>query len=203
MLFYGELANPPNGWNRGLHDGSSKEKTILGTKKKRRLSSACLCSRTLHGAQRPQHRRLPRLSLSRVVRLDSDESLNRHPQALPVSDGSRHTADFLTFKPKQRFDICLCLQVLEHIPDARAFAQKLLASSPRVLISVPYLWAADSHVQHVHDPIDEAKVVAWFGQSPSFSMISTEHRTGVRRLICYFEELGWKRRLEKILSHQR
>jgi hypothetical protein len=59
------------------------------------------------------------------------------------------------------------------------------------------------YLQHVHDPIDEAKVVAWFGQSPSFSMISTEHRTGVRRLICYFEELGWKRRLEKILSRQR
>jgi hypothetical protein len=152
---------------------------------------------------------LPDLAMARgecfsmVVRLDSDESLNRHPQALPVSDGSRHTADFLTFKPKQRFDICLCLQVLEHIPDARAFAQKLLASSPRVLISVPYLWAADSNVQHVHDPIDEAKVVAWFGQSPSLSMISTEHRTGVRRLICYFEELGWKRRLEKIVSRQR
>jgi trans-aconitate methyltransferase len=137
-----------------------------------------------------------------VVRLDSDESLNRHhkPYRSPTVQGI--TADFLTFKPKQRFDICLCLQVLEHIPDARAFAQKLLASSPRVLISVPYLWAADSHVQHVHDPIDEAKVVAWFGQSPSFSMISTEHRTGVRRLICYFEELGWKRRLEKILSRQ-
>ncbi len=123
------------------------------------------------------------------------------PYRSPTVEGI--TADFLTFKPKKRFDICLCLQVLEHIPDARAFAQKLLASSPRVLISVPYLWAADSHIQHVHDPIDEAKVVAWFGQSPSLSMISTEHRTGVRRLICYFEELGWKRRLEKILSRYR
>jgi hypothetical protein len=67
-----------------------------------------------------------------------------------------------------------------------------------VLISVPCLWAADSHVQHVHDPIDEAKVVAWFGQNPSFSMISTEHRTGVRRLICYFEELGGRGDLKKL-----
>src|SRR6266542_1900821 len=132
MLFYGELANPPNGWNRGLHDGSSKEKTILGTKKKRRLSSACLCPRTFYGAQRPQHRRcrLPRRPylewfdwIPRKVSIDIHK-----PYRSPTVEGI--TADFLTFKPKQRFDICLCLQVVEHIPDARAFAQKLLASSP-------------------------------------------------------------------------
>jgi hypothetical protein len=70
--------------------------------------------------------------LSRVVRLDSDEGLNRHPQALPVPPTVEGiAADFLTFERKQRFDICLCLQVLEHIPEAKAFAQKLLASSPR------------------------------------------------------------------------
>lgn len=88
------------------------------------------------------------------------------------------TADFLTFTPQRQFDICLCLQVLEHIPDASAFAQKLLAVSPQVLISVPYLWPPDSHEQHVHDPVDEAKVSVWFGRSPSFSMISTEHEGG-------------------------
>jgi hypothetical protein len=47
-------------------------------------------------------------------------------------DGIR--ADFLTYDFPERFDVGLCLQVLEHIPDAEAFAQRMLASARRHVI---------------------------------------------------------------------
>jgi hypothetical protein len=63
--------------------------------------------------------------------------------------------------------VCLCLQVLEHIPDAAAFAQRLLARARwHVIISVPYKWAASRSPNHIHDPVDEAKLATWFGRSP-------------------------------------
>lgn len=93
-------------------------------------------------------------------------------------------ADFFSF-PAENFDFCTCLQVLEHIPDADLFARKLLATSAHVLISVPYKWPSGKCKGHVHDPVDEEKVAAWFGTEPTFSMVSKEFG-GASRLICYF-----------------
>jgi hypothetical protein len=96
-------------------------------------------------------------------------------------------ADFLTYKFSERFDVCLCLQVLEHIPDAAAFAQRLLASARwHVIISVPYKWAASRSPNHVHDPVDEAKLATWFGRSPTHSQIARERR-GTERIICHYD----------------
>jgi len=98
-------------------------------------------------------------------------------------------ADFLAWKTDEQFDLCLCLQVLEHVPDAGAFARKLLASARHVIVSVPYLWSG-SCKYHVHDPVDDAKVAAWFEREPDVSIVVTETPTdnskGVRRMICYF-----------------
>lgn len=96
-------------------------------------------------------------------------------------------ADFLKFSPAETFDLGLCLQVLEHIPDAETFAKKLQETARELIVSVPYKWPANHQpkIGHIHDPVDEKKIGAWFGRQPDFQMISTE-RTGVRRLICYF-----------------
>jgi glycosyltransferase involved in cell wall biosynthesis len=98
-------------------------------------------------------------------------------------------ADFLKWSSSEQFDLCLCLQVLEHIPDAASFAQKLLTTAPRVIVSVPYLWPADSCEGHVHDPVDETKIESWFGRAPDRQLIVTEPNSGrhARRLICYFK----------------
>ena len=95
------------------------------------------------------------------------------------------------YEPDSSFDLCLCLQVLEHIPDAQAFARKLLSLSPKVLISVPYRWPISPQTAamgHIHDPVDDDKIVSWFGREPDFRLISTEASPPVRRMICYFEQ---------------
>jgi len=73
-----------------------------------------------------------------------------------------------------RFDICTCLQVLEHVPDAGAFARRLTEIGRIVLVSVPYKWPAGSNKHHVHDPVDAAKVAAWFGRKPDYQILVRE-----------------------------
>jgi hypothetical protein len=95
-------------------------------------------------------------------------------------------ADFLTWEPRERFDIVLCLQVLEHIPDAASFAQRLLAVARRhVIVSVPYKWRAGRIPDHVHDPVDEVKVLQWFGRAPDCAMIVCEQGRLERLISCY------------------
>jgi hypothetical protein len=97
-------------------------------------------------------------------------------------------ADFLKSELGS-FDLCLCLQVLEHIPDAETFARKLLAIAPRVIASVPYMWPDGSCKWHVHDPVDEIKMQSWFGRSPQLCSIVQETHAppNHRRMICYYE----------------
>lgn len=97
-------------------------------------------------------------------------------------------ADFLTYDAEERFDLCLCLQVLEHVPDAAAFARKLLGVARHLVISVPYLWPHGLCRSHIHDPVDEQKMRAWFGREPDRAIIATEEGSGAktRRLICYY-----------------
>jgi SAM-dependent methyltransferase len=100
-------------------------------------------------------------------------------------------ADFLTFEPERRFDFALCLQVLEHVPDAPAFARKLLAVADRVLVSVPYKWPAGTHPEHCQDPVDARKLARWFGREPDHQLVVTEPFGSVRsgrRLIAYFHD---------------
>jgi len=93
-------------------------------------------------------------------------------------------ADFLDYRPEARFDLAICLQVLEHVPDARAFAQKLLAVARMVVISVPYRWPAGTRKDHLHDPVDRDKLYQWFGRKPQRSYIAREiRRSAGRRLI--------------------
>lgn len=112
-------------------------------------------------------------------------------------------ADFFEYQPPRKFDFALCMQVLEHIEDAGAFARKLLAVSDRVLISVPYGWPEGSSQHHVHDPVDEAKVEEWFGRKPDYDVVVTElldNGPKTQRYIAYFhggdKKLGLKRARE-------
>ena len=110
-----------------------------------------------------------------------------NPYSADGVDGIR--ADFLAYDFPERFDVCLCLQVLEHIPDAEAFAQRLLASARHhVIVSVPYKWAAGRSPYHVHDPVDEAKMLTWFGRAPTYAKVARERR-GTERLICRYQPL--------------
>lgn len=96
-------------------------------------------------------------------------------------------ADFLSWDPGRRFDIATCLQVIEHVPDAAAFARKLLDISETLVISVPYKWKAGQTPGHVHDPVDEAKLMDWFGTKPCYSYLCREVTGNIFRLIQVYD----------------
>ena len=108
----------------------------------------------------------------------------KQPYSSSTTEGIR--ADFLALEVGEKFDLCLCLQVLEHVPDVERFAHKLLSVSPHVIVSVPYRWPIGKNTSHIQDPVDEAKVESWFGRASDFKMISTE-KSGTQRMICYFQ----------------
>jgi hypothetical protein len=105
--------------------------------------------------------------------------------------------DFLTANISKPFDLCLCLQVLEHIPDVEAFAAKLLDVSDQVIVSVPYKWKPGKPNGHIHDPIDEDKILSWFGRAPNYQAIVAEPISRVKRLICYFDSHAPARKLTR------
>ena len=97
------------------------------------------------------------------------------------------TTDFLTWRPDRRYDLALCLQVLEHVGDARGFAQKLLEVADVVLISVPYRWPETKNPHHVHDPVTVDKLRSWFGRPPGYTFLVPEPISGVERLVAVFD----------------
>lgn len=108
----------------------------------------------------------------------------RLPYSSPAVEGIK--SDFLDYEPAEHFDVCLCLQTLEHVPDAARFARKLLATADHVLISVPYMWHVDACDEHVHDPVDKAKVEGWFGRPADMELVAREPN-GFERLVCYYD----------------
>lgn len=109
----------------------------------------------------------------------------RNPYSSATVDSVK--ADFLDWEPDKKYDMSLCLQVLEHVDDAFLFAQKLLDLSELAVVSVPYKWPAGRTTGHIHDPVDENKMRQWFGREPNFSYIAAEVVSPVSRLICVYE----------------
>jgi hypothetical protein len=80
----------------------------------------------------------------------------------------------LQFEPGVEFDLVTCFQVLEHVPEPKAFARKLLDLGKVVVVSVPYKWRKGKVRFHPNDPVDEAKLTKWFGRTPVYSHLSEE-----------------------------
>jgi hypothetical protein len=98
-------------------------------------------------------------------------------------------SDFLAWEPDRRYDLVLCLQVLEHVREAKSFARKLLRTGRIVLISVPYRWPAGVSKNHVQDPVTIEKLVDWFGRKPDHTHLVVEPSTSKERLVCVFDEV--------------
>lgn len=92
-------------------------------------------------------------------------------------------ADFYEYEPDGRFDLVLCLQVLEHLPEPERFARKLLRTGETVIISVPYRWPAKADGAHMHDPVEESKLRAWTGVEPIDSAVV---ENGKQRLVAVY-----------------
>ena len=102
-----------------------------------------------------------------------------------------------------KFDLCTCMQVLEHIPDAGSFARRLMEIGHVVLMSVPHKWPAGATHGHVHDPVTIAKVTGWFGRAPNYQLIVREpfRRRGAARLLAVYDVANPTRRFSEIKLH--
>lgn len=96
--------------------------------------------------------------------------------------------NILDWKSTEKFDICTCLQVLEHIDDPKPFTQKLFDIGEVVVISVPFNWPEGRTVGHVQDPVDRDKLESWTGRKPNFSTVIAEPFGSVKheRLIAVY-----------------
>lgn len=115
--------------------------------------------------------------------------------------------DFLNYHIDKKFDFVTCFQVLEHIPDAKRFAEKLFEVSDKVLLSIPYMWPEDAEKEHINDPVDSEKLKSWTGREPSYSIIVSEPlripSKGIeKRLIAYYGpetvKINYKKALENV-----
>jgi SAM-dependent methyltransferase len=89
----------------------------------------------------------------------------------------------------ERFDICTCMQVLEHIRQPEPFARRLLELGHLVLVSVPFKWPAGTVKGHVNDPVDLDLVTAWFGRRPNYHQVVREPFVSTRgsRMFALFD----------------
>jgi Methyltransferase domain len=123
-----------------------------------------------------------RATASRLVSLDL-----RRPY---VADGVESmTRDFFGYLPDETFDLATCFQVLEHVPDPAAFADKLLQISKVTIVSVPYKWKRGKCKYHIHDPVDEDKMLEWFGKKPAYTYVARE-LTKVARMIHVYKNVA-------------
>ena len=63
------------------------------------------------------------------------------------------SGDIFELSFPKKFDLCTCMQVIEHVPDAGRFARRLMEIAHVVLVSVPHKWPAGAMHGHVHDPV--------------------------------------------------
>ena len=112
----------------------------------------------------------------------------RSPYRSPTVRGLE--GDIVSHRFERRFDVCTCLQVLEHVPEVVPFARRLQEIARTLVVSVPYRWPEGATRGHVHDPVTERKLEEWMGRKPNSSMIVTEpfRRARGRRLIAVFDE---------------
>merc|ERR1719169_6934 len=95
-------------------------------------------------------------------------------------------ADFMHWKGSG-YDVVLCSQVLEHVPQPSSFLQKLLGTGKWVVVSVPYRWKDYGSKWHVWHDVTLKQVKGWAGSTskPLSYRISREH-DGTKRLIVVF-----------------
>lgn len=104
-------------------------------------------------------------------------------------------ADFMEYNPPRNevFDLLLCSQVLEHVPNPAAFMKKLITTAKVSIIAVPYDWKpCGESCNHVTNHITYDMLLEWSAPFvPIFSSIVIEkhnEQRGVgRRIIVVFD----------------
>lgn len=101
-------------------------------------------------------------------------------------------SDFMEYEIEDySYDLLICSQVVEHVPDPSAFIKKLIRTAKTSIISVPYDWpVCGGKCGHLTHEITYEKLLEWTTpQKPIYSSIIHEHRgsTG-RRILLVFQQ---------------
>ncbi len=94
--------------------------------------------------------------------------------------------DFYQWDPPESIEVATCFQVIEHVPDPKEFARRMLEHFEVSLISVPYKEPPGLNPGHVNNHIDLERITEWFGRVPNFHYIARE-LSGDERIICLFD----------------
>jgi hypothetical protein len=108
----------------------------------------------------------------------------------PLPNINNITADFYTWEPDRKYDVAVCLQVLEHLDRPQDFAKKLFDIADTIIISVPYKWPKGSCKYHIQDPVDEKKLLSWTDREPYEKYIINDNKY---RLICRYNNIKIKK----------
>lgn len=111
--------------------------------------------------------------------------------------GSSHAiesvvSDFMEYEIEDySYDLLICSQVVEHVPDPSAFIKKLIRTAKTSIISVPYDWPdCGEKCGHLTHEITYEKLLEWTTpQKPIYSSIIHEHRRSTgRRILLVFQQ---------------
>ena len=117
-----------------------------------------------------------------VVEVQKQQQTTSH-QATTVVDFVE--ADFMKYEnPKEfpLFDLLLCSQVVEHVPDPSKFMKKLISSAKTSIISVPYNWPDCGRTcNHVSHFITLKTIEQWtYPYRPTHHTIIQEQNVGTK-----------------------
>lgn len=103
-----------------------------------------------------------------------------------IPDVDNVCIDFFDYEIVNKFDLVLCLQVLEHLENPKEFTLKLFSLGKHVIISVPYKWKEDQSIYHLQDPVDEEKLKSWTETDPDELFYITESDKTERMIAVYY-----------------
>ena len=122
-----------------------------------------------------------------VVAIQADFLEWQLPEAPLATGGSAPGRAVAAAPQAQPFDLVLCSEVVEHVPQPRAFVRKLLSAGKVLVLSVPYRWAPcdDTKCHHVSNQITRDMIAGWAGRQPdAFDVV--QETSGEQRIICVY-----------------
>lgn len=87
---------------------------------------------------------------------------DRYPKSISSPNIKFIEQNFYEYEPEVKFDLVLCNQVMEHVPDPVSFAQKLMSIGHTVIASVPYMWPDSEVFGHLHHFISHEHFLSWY-----------------------------------------
>lgn len=94
-------------------------------------------------------------------------------------------ADFMEYEVADySYDLLICSQVLEHVPNPSEFMKKLIRTAKTAVISVPFRWPdCGETCNHKTDDIDYKVLIEWsFPHKPIYASVVQERLDGNRNV---------------------